>query len=627
MKHLWDNATARRLKKAVRKRSPDDWKSSRKRRRAVRSRWTRFANALWLALSTLLVASMICQPYLTDKPAPLPPAIAAGLTALNILGFGILGGMWLRNLTPPDLSPLVNTPAPGRMVYLHLLHQMRRQAALRALGLVGYGFVICLVLGLHSRGLEREVLLNASVACLPLTGSVLAFGVLIEMFRWAVPKVAKVFYIAFGLVLLWELAQLMSRHRIPFPPSVAEVAGMLPHSPLLEWLATDGSPFPTSALLACTGAALLAILLVTQSLRDRQFSFPDEPEDESFHWGAESYVAESFREWKQAVWNDPARYAEYDPEDVDAEEAFPSDAEDQDAPLLIHPSAPENHATPVDPEFRGAMAKRIRALLDHTGFECPLQECILTKPYPPGIMRQSLRVSLWAGFLLPVCAEIASWLPPLYATVLIMASILLILFSLFLMLSPIPRPLPLQSSRWVCLPMDAKVHADNFFRWQRFLFLRRCGVVVAMLTVMALTALAIIGLQHLLALPGQGFVTLDRFFHGHLSGLAICGVLGICLLAIRYLEALRFYRILFEAIRWRGLWKAISTVSAILSVSCGFALFAAGLTLFLFTLGEANTDFHWLFFPVWLLVAEALHQIHCWALLQMARWGRSDWLG
>lgn len=628
MNPLWDNAEVKTLAKAVRRTSPDDWKASRRRKGGWRSLWAKVWARIWFAMGALLVADLMCLPFLMDKPAPLPVLAASGLLALNFLGLGLVAAYLLFTHDTPAITPLINTPASGRQVYLYVLHVVRRTVVKKAGAILGYSFATVLLMQLIVRNtLTAESLWKVAIVTIAMMGSSVAMAALLFLaarpFRW----VRRLLWGLFFALLIAELGSFFLRRLLPAPVGLGEFMAVLPQAQICQWLATDGA-LPLQALLGCLGGLPLALFLILHQLRDRGYSFADDSIEEGGEWGAESIAAEAVKRWRQGAKDDgmnDEESGEEENEDSAAPEA------DEWSPLLVHPSAPQEHSAPVSAEFRDAMASRCRVILQASGTDCPLETCLVPQPPSHDRMKLAWRWALYACVLAPLLCEATAWLPPAwqeaYGFWFILVGLLLIALSLVTSLQSTPPTLPLSLSQWVRIPVDPGVHAQAFFRWQRILLWRRCKLAAGLVSGIAVTSVILIGLRYALDLPVQSPVVWQSLVRGEFSLLCLASFLFMAVLMIRYLEAMKFYRLLFTFIQWRGLWSQISLMYGFVFLLSGAAMFAALAGVLFLTLGEAGDGPHWLFVPVCLLSSEILHRTNRWLALQTARWGRGDWTG
>lgn len=622
MNPLWDSATVKELARSVRQTSPDDWKASRQRARSLKECIGIIAIS---AFMILLAAISICLPYLAKTETDIPPMAASGLAALNFLGLGLFTGYWLCTHTFPALTPLINTPARGYQVYLYLLHEMRRQTAWKGLAILCGGLITPIILRLITwHILTAEALLQALAAGLALTASSVAFGVVVFLGITSPWWLRKLFYNTFILLFLSELLGLSEKMPIPLSIWLGDFFTFLPQAQICQWL-TSGGPWPMPELLGCAIGIPLVLLLILHALREQNLTFSEDTQEEAEEWRAESFAAATVRQWQQS-----SRDTVLDDAVGDEDLTEGRDSTEETWPLLAHPSAPSEHSVPVSAQFRETMASHLRELLLSTGKNCALESCI--SPHTPEAlrMRTAWRWGWRASVLFPLLAEATAWLPPglgqVFSPWFIVAGLLLIAISMISSLASIPRTLPLVGSQWVRLPMDPAVHAASFFRWQRQLLLRRCLLVLGLLGGMTLTGLALVALRSLLPMPMDSPVTLERLLQGHLSLLFLAVVLFTTVQVIRHVEALNFYRQMFAFIRWRGLWSKLSWLYGLIFIAAEMAIFSALAALLFLTLYGVSYGFPWLFILLNLLGSEILHLTNRWLALQVARWGRGDWM-
>ncbi|TDU66583.1 hypothetical protein EI77_03678 [Prosthecobacter fusiformis] len=625
MNPLWDKATVRSLARAVRQTSPDDWKAS--RTRSTRGWFSRKAwgERFWAVTSLILIGVFMCVDTLLDKPQMMALPAACGLIALNFLGLGLIAAQRIFSHDVPDVQPLVNTPAQGRQVYVYVLFLIQKRAWIKCLSLIIIGSTPMLLMRvIVTDTLTWETAAQAIAGGTLIVGSSLAFGVLLLMLPSPLDRIFRVFFGAFMLLLSWQFLRLFIRP-LSSPVFIGENAQFLPQAQIVQWVL--GGAFPTGPVLGCAGALLLAVFFITHHLRDRGHAFADEAPADGLEWRAETYAAQAIRQWHHGI-HDSAYKDEESTEIGDETGHFP---EDESVPLLVHPDAPREHATPVSEEFRTAIATRCREILQTNGPGCPLEKSLWPLAPESTQMKTAWKMALYTGISVPLLAEATAWLPDMWREQhgiwFILAAFLLLVINLGFTRMALPYSVPLTLSQWVRLPVDPAIHARHFFACQRRHLLQRFLLLLMIVAVIATTSLLWIGLRSIVGITTQGPLTLASFIHGELSLVTLTFMLFVGALAIRYVETMKFFRVFFTFIEWRGFWKRISLFYGfMLLISAAALLSATGIAIFL-SATEISQGRHWITLPACLLMSEAVHQLNVWLALQAARRGRGDWNG
>jgi len=594
MRRLWEPATVRRLRDAVKRRSPDDWKASRKLRLAQLRRHRRVPGDLgWMVVGFIGLIAVLWAPVF--PAARLSETAALGLLAWHLTVVGLFFGSNL--LSPPevDVSPLSNTPIGLASVYRYVLGKIRRSIARR----VVWGWLMTLAVAGVLLVVDRPAdwigagirLFGASFILYALSAQLAMIPRLLPWSGWG--RISGMIGVSFVVIVIWLLFCLEKEWMMP-PEAVGQAFAILPQSAICRWIA--GGDLPIKIILCGLAGGLLLGAALGSYYRDRSAEVgADEPSEEP-ELTAEFVAAAAIKDWRGRLLK--ASLAEDDEDedsDEDDDEEEPSSRQGSEPevvvkpPLLLHPHAPRLHGEPVSAEFRLVMACEVRRLLDLPEGEGPGEEYRRFRGWTIPPIWRSARWAVLAGFLGPlflfaalICREhhapgwIASGLNFGVAAALA-----------HLLLTPVAPSFGLPAFQlfftgldlvvaWACLPLPLRTHYEAFREWSRIAHRRRWALCAAGFVGAVVSAHLVLGLLLALGLAPRQCPGFSRLWEGPLSLTQFGALLLTTLAVFRAFRIQPFAAAVSAQFRGRGAWKLVYAVSVVCFLVAGICTGCAG---------------------------------------------------
>lgn len=628
MNPLYDKAKVRALAKAVKRRNPADWKASLKYKRAKADYIKCISGVFAVSITSLAFIVLACFPFFQPDLFP-STSITAGLMAFNLMVIGLITAKMLMEYRIPSITPLVNTPISSREVYLYALVMIRREFFRKSVQPLIGAFIIVIVTRLLIAGPSWRVVWEACIGAAALLGITMGCGLLLHYLVNAHLWIKRLIYIPLAFLVIWEVLSFFENRPVSPPLWLGEAMQIFPLTKIIEWFVADRA-LPWGLALACASSLPLVIFWFMHLLRDQGECSNDDLLDEPDGNRAEFIAAAAVKHWRKAE-REEAYAREMDEEEVDEHDDFSDDSDEKyEGPLLMHPEAPQEHATPVSEEYRQEIANRCRILLDAKKSDCPLHACTVPDRAQLKPTRLAWRCAIWAGILPPLLIEVEAWLPEAwnkeYGFLFPLAALFILVLTPILSYRVIPHTLPISHSEWVRLPMDPGVHTRHFFKWQNALLWQRCQLILVVVCGLAVTSSLLLGLRHLLNITGESPLIAHGWIYGEGSLAIVALGLFTVVLAMRSFEALNFYGAFFRYIQFNGFWKRLSSLYAFVVVIYALVLMIALFSAWAFTSAEVNQQPPWAFPLGCFLFCELLHRLNRWITLRAARWGNGDLL-
>lgn len=633
MRRLWDRRTVRRLRAAVRRMSPADWSEGRALRRALRRGQPGWLSSLTPLVGIFPFCWLVESPLMQDKQINIDHPAAIGVVTLYFLAAGTALGAMLTTEGKVEIHPLAYAPVDGGFVYRHALSVLRWQAVRRALlGLFTLWVGACGVAIFAPGPSTSFPPLKAFVGTLLFAGPCCLLGTL-RVFPWRlVTQVILCVFAAAAFSFLLFILHLKFSF-VPLPTVIGHAMLVLPQSEVFGWLA--GGPiswFPVFFSLGCT---MLMLQLLLDRYRDRQHEI--ELESDDARPTAEYMAAQVLQKWREKTGEaapevDPLWFED---EKDETNEPAGEDEEEGSLPLLLHPAAPAEHATPVSAEFRQAVAERLRLRLNQTG-AAEITAPFLSSPrlrFPP--LAQPLRkVAVWGVVLpllclLPPClpASVRAWLGDSWRVAVFILLVVPVAFR-----TGLPLNLPALQRRgyrpafipWACLPLDLHAQAAFFKAWSRRSLLRRLQLAAAAVASVAATTFLFLTCSRWLGFE----IALHRieFLGSGLGWWAVPGVAVVLVVEIllrRGFEVVGFTINLLKEMQMRRLWRLATGMRWILTL----LVFCIWLALLITLLSSVSIDWRggvWMWAFPELLAGELMLEAILRFALFLAKNARAD---
>ena len=439
------------------------------------------------------------------------------------------------------------------------------------------------------------------------------------------------------ILILWEFLGWGTRWPVPSPSLLGHWLSHLPHSALCRWIA--GGDTPGQVVAWSTAFSALFALALWQTYRDRSGEIESDEIMEGSELTAEHVAASLIRhggQWQRMLVPRPGSDEEFEDDDDDEDESSQDNGRNDPEVLLHHPDAPREHAAPVAPEFREAMAKEVRRLLTLPAAEGPAARYLMFRGWNFAPLGRLLRWSALAGAVAPVlfmAGSLASQrgTPPWISSGLTIAAIcFLVAFWFFPAGSSFWLPAlttgwwggePVVT--WAWLPIAMCTHYQAFLVWSWRAHLRRLAMAAVLFVSFAISAhlfqsflLAADLVPRDWPSPASlwnGLFSLPQFGIALASGLFVARAGGIQAFAAP----------LTAGFQGRGGGRSLYLIallsyllSVVLAGATGFACLAAGSTGRLFA--------HWRWFVPLFIAAEIFRALTLHTLLFYVNRGRGD---